>query len=245
MLIAFLCWFGYVQAHSTDDIWKHSKEEIRDVGENAPLLGTRWGVLSVQHDDQFTLRLEIATDMMRGGWVGDYRSAERIELFEISLNDSEGRESRLLIGSQRATGPASENGRWKKAASELGWHAVEYPISWDEIVKMKQAHSLTIRYTTVEAPDSYRELIFSLDGFRSKIEELETEVAGLDGGRKFILTQEQIDTMPINQLPPAIREAWATSIEQAAKKMGLSISEISELTVREVREMYREKPVDE
>ena len=110
---------------------------------------------------------------------------------------------------------------------------------------MKQAQSLTIRYTTVEAPGSYRELIFSLDGFRSKIEELESEVGSLDGGRKFILTQEQIDSMPINQLPPAIREAWAASIEKAAKKMGLSVAEISGFTVLEVREMNREMSAEE
>ena len=82
VLFALLSWFGFAQAHSTDDTWKHSKEEIRDVSENASLLGTRWGVLSLQHDDQFTLRLEIATDMMRGSWVGDYRSAARIVQFE-------------------------------------------------------------------------------------------------------------------------------------------------------------------
>ena len=70
VLVVLLSWFGYAQAHSTDDIWKHSKEEIRDAGENTQLLGSRWGVLSLQHDDQFTLRLEIATDIMRGGWAG-------------------------------------------------------------------------------------------------------------------------------------------------------------------------------
>ena len=134
-MLALLSWPGYVLAHSTDDSWKHSKEEIRDSSENVPLLGTRWGVVSLQHDDQLTLRLEIATDMMRGGWVGDYRSAARIENIDISLVDNKSQERQLVIGNLRATGPASENGRWKQADSELVVHAIEYPISWDEIVK--------------------------------------------------------------------------------------------------------------
>ena len=244
-VLALLSLPGYALAHSDDGIWTHGKEEIRDPGENAPLLGTRWGVYSLQHEDQLTLRLEIATDMMRGGWVGDYRSAARIENFDIRLVDSKAREHLLVIGNLRATGPASDNGRWKQVASELPLHAVEYPISWDEVVKMKQAQSLLIRYTTLETPGSYRELTFSLDGFRSKIEELESEVGSLDGGRKFILTQQQIDAMPINQLPPAIRAAWAESIERVARKKGLSVTEISEFTVLEVREMNRQMAADE
>ena len=51
--------------------------------------------------------------------------------------------------------------------------------------------------------------------------------------------------MPINQLPPAIREAWAASIEKVAKKMGLSVVEISGFMVLEVREMNREMSAKE
>lgn len=225
---------------SEDVDWISGKEPIFEGGADTAIIGTRWGIASRKDGIQISFRLEVQNDMQKGGWLGDIRSTEKF-FVKFRLVDHNDNSRYLKLENPRAVGPDAQYGSWKEGPSTSNEQMMTYQFGWDELTLLKSYKSLIVEYAPYDNPDDATDIIFPLDTFNTRLGELETFIRGNVGVAKFIMTREEIENMPIVDLPSAIREGWRTDLEKISSKLSISMDELTKSSRKQIQTLIEEK----
>ena len=227
------------QVQSID--WTHGNSPIYQSTPDSKVLGHRWWLYSLQHGHQISFRFDISLDGKQGAWFGDVRAKQRLRLFDFHTYSSGKYGQNVKTNGYFAQGPDSEKGEWKVGESTQEIHLVEFAMDWVELVKLKNADTLMLRYLSVESPKTDQKSNFSLAQFEKKMAEIEKEISKHKGGRKFILTRKQVQAMPLRDLPPRIRQEISEGITESEKRLGVAVGELENYSMDQIKQKISDK----
>jgi len=239
--LLFLAFFLHapVVSAAEDVDWVFGKEPIFEAGPESPELGTRWALGALKDDVQITFRLEVSTDMKQGGWLGDIRAPEKFYV-KVYLVDEAGAKWYIKLDNGRAVGPDSEHGIWKKTPATASEQMMIFDLDWEQVQLFKQAKTIVLGYSSFETPADSKDVTISLDSYIAHLDELEASVKSIDGGAKFVMTAQEVSTIPLNDLPKDMREGWLVDIKQISKELSVPVSELLELSKNDIEKLRRD-----
>ncbi|MBT8141591.1 MAG: hypothetical protein HKN88_00240 [Gammaproteobacteria bacterium] len=227
-------------ATSSDFDWQRGTEILRAAGPDSEQIGTRWGLAAAQESIQITFMLDASNDMSKGSWLGNIRSSEKFYC-KVYLLDDLGNRSYLNFKNARATGPDAEYGIWKKGPASANIKMLEFQLDWETMLLIKNAKTLIINYAKFETPQQTRDIFFPLDTFNANLEALEASIKQANGGKRFLMTREEIDNTPVQDLPEVIQKHWMNDISRLAAELGMSVSEMYKYSMVEMKQLQQTK----
>ena len=238
----FLTIFLYAPILSAaEDVgWVFGKEPILETGSGSPEIGTRWALGARNDDVQITFRLEVATDMKQGGWIGDIRAPEKFYV-KVYLVDEVGEKIYFKLENGKAVGPDAEFGVWKKGPVTTEQQMLMFDFSWEQMQMIKKAKAIVLGYSLFDSPNVSKDVTVSLDNFNMRLAALEASVKSVDGGARYVITQEQINTTPLNDLPKAVRGFSLGDVKQISKELSVPVIELLELSKGDIQKLRRDK----
>ncbi len=237
----FLAFFLYAPSLSAgEDVdWVFGEEPIFEAGPESPEIGTRWALGARKDDIQITFRLEVATDMEQGGWLGDIRAPEKFYA-KVYLIDNEGMKRYFKLENGKAVGPDSEYGIWKKTPSTESEQMLLFDFSWEQMQMVKNAKSIELGYTSFDNPDDSKDITIPLESFNGRLSELESSVKSVEGGAKYIMTRQELDTTPLNDLPKEMREDALEDLKQISIELSVPLIDLLKLSKNNIQKLRKE-----
>ncbi len=237
LLISF-CNNNFAQV--TDVDWGHGIEPLHEAGPDSPQIGTRWGLASLKDSIQLTLKLEASTDMTKGSWIGDIRSENKF-YSKIYLVDESGNKRFLKVENAQAIGPDAEYGRWKDGPATSSQKMLAFQLNWEKMQLIKNAKSLIVNYAEFETPKQTRDIIFPLNNFNPHLEALEASIKNVAGADRFLMTAEEIDNTPMQDLPAIIQKRWEEDIQKLAAHLDMPVSKLREYSMVGMKKLQKDK----
>ena len=242
LLISIKLAGAHAQSTQPDFIdWTHGDSPIYQSTPDSKIVGHRWWLYSRKDKHQISIRFDISIDGSQGAWFGDIRTQQRITWFDFHSMNSETKGQKVKVKNSFAAGPDAEKGVWKQAESTQAVQMLEFFMDWEELVKLKNGNTLMLRLLSVEKPKKEQKVNFQLKQFKQELLKMEKAIAKTKGGRKFILTKEQIGAMPIKNLPDRVRQDSAKGLSKAAKQLGLSVKQLDSFSLEQVRQKIIDK----
>ena len=238
LIVISFCNSNFAQV--TDVDWGHGIEPLHEAGPDSPKIGTRWGLASLKDSIQITLKLEASTDMTKGSWVGDIRSANKF-YSKIYLIDKSGNRRFLKVDNAQAVGPDAEYGVWKKGPATSNQQMLVFQLNWEKMQLIKNAKSLVVNYAEFETPKQTRDIVFPLDNFNSHLETLEASIKNVAGAERFLMTAEEIDNTPMQDLPATIQKRWEEDIQKLAVHLDMPVSKLREYSMVGMKKLQKDK----
>ncbi len=232
--------FLFSSAMAADDIdWLVSHEAVTESGPGTPIVGKRWSMGTIKNDLMFNIHLDAAPDMLMGNWYGDIRSTERFYI-KTFLLDTAGKKYNLKLNDIKAYGPDAEYGVWKKGAATTSIQALRFDFTREEILALKPFKSLVVNYGPFESPNDTTDIIFDLTNYTQRLAELDASIKNA-GGDAFLLTDEDINNMPINDLPAVHKNKWIDGVADISSELSVPFSELMKLSINQITEKVEAK----
>jgi len=223
--------------NATDDMdWHWGVEAIHGQGMDAPADGKLWGIAAVKDDIQITFRLEVKNDMSLGRWIGDIRAPEKFHV-KFRLMDHNDHQIYYQIEGARAVGPDAQSGIWKDGPATAPQQAMTFDFNWEKALKLKGQKNLIINYSRFENKDESIDIVIPLGNYAAKLSEMESAIRDVPGARKFLLTDAEIRSMPINRLPPEIGAPLIKELDQASEFLNRDKDELMKLSFAAVENL--------
>jgi len=230
-----------IAANATEDMdWHWGVEPIHGQGMNAPADGKLWGIAAVKDDVQITFRLEAKNDMSMGRWIGDIRAPEKFYV-KFRLMNHDDHQVYYKIEGGRAVGPDAQSGIWKDGPATASQQAMTFDFNWEKALKLKHQKSLIINYTSFDNKEESTDIVIPLGSYSDKLSEMEAAIRAVPGSRKFLLTDADIRSMPINQLPPEISAPLIKELDQASEFLGREKNELMKMSFAAVKDLIADK----
>jgi hypothetical protein len=217
----------YLNNHAAmpDIEWGTGIQSLHEAGPDTPQVGTLWGIAARKDDVQITLKLQANNDMTKGAWLGDIRSSEKF-YSSLYLIDKNNKRYFIKTENAAAVGPDAEYGSWKKGPATAEQQMLVFQIDYGKIKALKNAKSLVINYASFDTPKETRDIVFPLDGFNEQLETLEASIKSVNGGKRFLMTNEEIDNTPMQELPIVIQQQREKDVHALADTLGMSVAEL-------------------
>jgi len=227
--------------HATDDMdWHWGVEPIHGQGMDKPADGKLWGIAAVKDDIQITFRLEAKNDMSMGRWIGDIRAPEKFYV-KFRLMNHDGHQIYYKIEGARALGPDAQSGIWKDGPAIAPQQVMIFDFNWEKALKLKHQKSLIISYSSFDNKNESTDIVIPLDNYATKLSEMEAAIRAVPGSRKFLLTDADIRSMPINQLPAEIGAPLIKELDQASEFLGRDKADLMTLSFSSVENLITDQ----
>ena len=230
-------------AATPDFDWNHGINILREAGPESPQVGIRWSLASAKDSIQVTFQLDASNDLKQGSWLGGVTSENKF-FVKFYLLDNQGNKKFLKMSNARAFGPDSDRGIWKKGPATENPKMLVFQLDWENMLLIKNAKSLVLNYAEYDTPKEYRDIIFPLDNFNSHLEPLEASIKKVNGGERFLMTLEEINNTPIQNLPEVIQKQWRKDLIRVAEELEISIIEVKKHSMHGLNALQQKK-VDE
>ncbi len=228
-------------ANAADDMdWHWGEETIHSQGPDTPTDGKLWGIAVVKGDIQITFRLEAKTDMSDGLWIGDIRAPEKFYV-KFRVMDYADRQVSFKIEGAKAVGPDAQYGRWKDGPATTAQQAMTFDFNWGQALKLKGNKAMIINYSRADNKDESVDIVIPLANYGVKLSEMEAAIRAVPGSRKFLMTDAEIRSMPINKLPPEIGRPVIKQLTGAAEFLGRNKNELMKLSITAVEDLIADK----
>ena len=234
IIAAMLAWS--IPAHAGDMDWHWGEEPIHSQGRDKPTDGKLWGIAAIKDDIQITFRLEVKNDMSVGRWVGDIRAREKFYV-KFRLINHDDHQVYYEIEGAKAVGPDAQYGIWKDGPVTASQQAMTFDFNWDKALKLKHQKSLIINYSSFDNKEESIDIVIPLGNYAAKLSEMEAAIRAKPGSRRFLLTDAEIRSMPINQLPIEIGAHLIKEMDQAAEFLGRDKHELMKLSYDDVEDL--------
>ena len=241
LIIVLLSFFYAPILSAAEDVdWKAGKEPTYEADSTSIVTSTRWGVGSRQEDVQITFLLEATPDMSKGGWSGFIQSSERFYV-KIFLVGNDDRRQYFKVNNSKAVGSDTYLGGWKDGPATSKEQLLTFDFSWDELMSVKKSKTLILDYASYDSPDIHKDITFSLENFSAELDKIEADIKSIDGGRAYLMTQEQANSTPILDLPLTIQESWQTELQRVSGSLSMSVDALMKLSKNEIELLIKKK----
>ena len=241
LIIVLLSFVLAPNLSAAEDVdWVFGKDAIYETDTNSPIIGTRWAIGSRKENVQLTFRLEVKTDMKRGGWFGDVRSSERF-FVRLNLVSKSGDRKYFIVKNSKAVGPDTKNGSWKDGPTTSAQQMLQFDFSWDQMLQIKNAKTVVLDYASYDNPDDYKDISFPLEEFSTQLDKIKADIKSVDGGWAYLITQEQTDNTPILDLPFSGQESWQTELQRVSGSLSMSVDALMKLSKNEIELLIKKK----
>lgn len=236
-----VCWLlSATLAYAADGVdWTMRVDPVHAAGQDTAVVGMRWTMGSVSQDIIIRLQLDTQTDMKRGNWHGNIQSKERFYA-KVYIIDETGKTYNLKLEHGQAMGPDAEFGIWKKGPATVTTQRLQFDLTRDTVIALKSAKSLMIKYASFGSPDDWRDIVFPMESFPARLSELDQSIR-TEGGRAYLLTQAEIEEMPMDDLPVSIQEKMRPAVEQVSKELSIPIARLMPLSINQIKTKVDDK----
>ncbi len=218
--------------------WQFGTEPIHSQGTDKPADGKLWGIAARKDNVQITFRLEVNDDLSAGRWVGDIRAPEKFYA-KFRLMSDDRNQVYFQVENAKAIGPDAQNGQWKDGPGTRSFKSMSFDFNWDQAQKIRGNKTLILNYASADTPDIKKDIHFPLDNFDAKLTDMEAAIRAVPGADKYLLTEIQIKTMPIKNLPPEMQAALSKELDGAAKFLNRSKSDLMKLNFHQVEALIK------
>ena len=219
--------------------WKVDKRvPSYEGGPEKKILGYTWSLGAKKEGGTLVFLLRTNDDMSEGHWFGGFLTKGRVKNLEIWRKGLIRDPVKVKIGEIQAAGPGSEGGRWKNGSPTVPMHNVVFGISFEEIARIKGDTLLHVAYNTIES-NEHTEVVYrlmDLQSFELGIEEMVADVRSMEGGTKWVMTQDEVFVIPIKDLPIEIQTSVMDSLKnnEAERLLDKSLDDMKEFTMKEL-----------
>ncbi len=239
-LIFTTIFFTPFAANAQDMDWQWGEEPIHSQGKDMPADGKLWGIAAVKDGIQITFRLEAKNDMSVGGWIGDIRAPEKFYV-KFRLMNHDDHQVYFKVEGARAIGPDAQSGGWKDGPATASQQSMTFDFNWEKALKLKGKKSLIINYTEADNKNESIDIVIPLENYAAKLSEMEAAIRAVPGSRKFLLTDAEIRTMPINHLPVEISAPIIKELDEAAEFLGRDKHDLMKLSFEAIEDLIADQ----
>ena len=239
LALVFTALFYVGIANSADNLsWQTGFQPVHQAGPGSAVVGKRWSLGSRSSDLNFYIHLDAQTNMERGNWYGEIRSYEKFYV-KTYVVDHKGRKKYLKLKGFAAQGPDSIHGIWKEGKETARVQSVVFDLTREQLNSISKFSAIIIAYSSYKNKDKTKNITFPLDTFRAKLSELDSSVTA-QGGRLFLMTENQIKNTPMRSLPQSYRNKWQKSLKQVSLKLSRPINDLNKLSINGIKKLIKD-----